>query len=114
MHANYLVMGIVAMVQQHVPPHWFFGYRLDEWVAIFTIMSIASGAIVWLVNTAIVKPLRQSIDLLTEKIEVIGENANSVHAEQDHRIDDHEIHLARHDEELKTLFDWKNDTGGKS
>lgn len=79
--------------------------------AIVTIVLAVAGAISWIVNLAIVKPLQNSIDTLSRKVEGIGGNADLVHKEHDHRLDDHEVHLARHDEEIKTLFER---SGGKS
>ncbi|WP_225893705.1 MULTISPECIES: hypothetical protein [Levilactobacillus] len=104
MRWNYLIM-MVATAQAHIPPHYFFGYKLTEWASIATLVVAVAGAIVWLVNTAIVKPLKVSIDTLSQKVEGIGGNADVVHKEHDRRLDEHEVHLARHDEEIKTLFE---------
>ena len=111
--SNFLTVVAMAVVQ-HVPPHWILGYSWQELAAIVTIIIAISGAIAWIVNLAIVKPLQTAMNTLSKKIDGIGGNADLVHKDHDRRLDKHEVHLARHDEELKTLFDWKNSNGGKS
>ncbi|WP_304057695.1 hypothetical protein [Levilactobacillus namurensis] len=110
MHANYLVMFAVAMVQ-HVPPHWILGYSWQEMGAIVTIIIAIAGAISWIVNLAIVKPaartnmgLQNSLDNLTNELKDMRESSARTHQELDRRIDKQELHLAHHDEEIKTLF----------
>lgn len=108
--SNFLTMIVMAIVQ-HVPPHWILGYSWQELAAIVTIVIAISGAIAWIVNLAIVKPLQTAMNTLSKKIDGIGGNADIVHKDQDRRLDGHDVHLAQHDEELKTLFDWKNHGG---
>lgn len=52
----------------------------------------------------ITNDLGKSIDRLAKQVDGIGGNATVVHREHDKRLDAHDIHLARHDEEIKTLF----------
>lgn len=114
---------LTTTVVQHTPPHWILGYRWTEMAAIVAVIGFVSAGVVGLVKVAIINPqntinrqqaeqaelsnkmLRDSIDMLTKKVEGIGDNADMVHKDHDKRLDDHEVHLARHDEELRTLFE---------
>ncbi|PIO79996.1 hypothetical protein BSQ39_12970 [Loigolactobacillus backii] len=92
-------------------PHYFFGLSWAELGAIVVIIATLMGLFIWLTNVAITKPmqfsnklLQNSIDQLTKQVEGIGSNAALVHKEHDRRLDNHDVHLMKHDEEIKTLF----------
>ncbi|VDG23648.1 hypothetical protein [Lactiplantibacillus mudanjiangensis] len=111
-----LLLVATNAVVQH-PPHYFMGYTLSEIASIVAIVLGIAGVVGWIVRLAVTKPmensnrlLNESIKELTKKVEGIGGNADRVHSEHDKRLDAHDIKLARHDEEIKTLF---NRTGGK-
>ncbi|MFC6202555.1 hypothetical protein ACFP1L_11845 [Lactiplantibacillus nangangensis] len=112
MHLSDIGLALIAVVtgQQWSPPHYIMGYQLSEWASIAAIIMFVSGMVVGLVRIAVVNPanvanreLKRSIDSLTAKVDGIGITADQVHKEHDHRLDKHEIWLARHDEELENL-----------
>ncbi|MFT8525215.1 MAG: hypothetical protein ABF753_03480 [Lentilactobacillus hilgardii] len=101
---------LLAQIQP-TPPHQFMGFELGEWVEIIAIVTFIAGIIAWIVRIAIINPTRISNDALTESIKQLsnqvqnlGSSSERIHADHDKRLDDHEVHLARHDEEIKTLF----------
>jgi len=118
---KYLVMVVMATIQAHTPPHWFLGYRWSELAAIVAVIGFVAAGIVWLVKVAIINPqnvvnreqakaaelsnkmLRESIDLLTKKVEGIGDNATQVHEKHDRRLDDHETRIQLNEHDIKEL-----------
>lgn len=105
-----LFMTIAGVVHQ-VPPHGMLGYSWGELASLFGVIGVLFSVIAWIIRMAIINPMKnsnellsRSIDELSKRVVGIGDNADKVHAEHDARLDDHEIHLARHDEEIKTLF----------
>lgn len=107
---------MIAGVIHQTPPHMIMGYTFGELASLVTIVGLLFSGIVWIFKLAIIKPmmnsnelLSKSIDELAKKVVNIGDNADKVHAEHDARLDEHEVHLARHDEEIKTLFNRTED-----
>ncbi|MFQ4152916.1 hypothetical protein [Lactiplantibacillus plantarum] len=105
-----LVLAAVINDQHWTPPHYIMGYQLGEWASIATIVIFVSGLIVGIVRIGVINPahiandnLQHSIDRLTAKIEVIGENADAIHKEHDKRLDAHDIRLGKHDIEIENL-----------
>lgn len=100
-------------------PHYFFGLTWSELSAIVGVIVILVTFFVWLMHVAVTKPmevsnqsLRRSIDQLSQQVNGLGSTAALVHKEHDKRLDKHDVHLARHDEEIKTLF--SRQKGGKN
>ena len=92
-------------------PHFFFGLTWDELASIITIVGVLIGFFTYLMHVSVTKPmewsnkaLQKSINQLTEQIKRIGSNADTVHKEHDRRLDQHDVHLMKNDEEIKTLF----------
>jgi hypothetical protein len=92
-------------------PHFFFGLTWAELASIITIVGVLIGFFTYLMHVSVTKPmewsnkaLQKSIDQLTEQVKGIGSNADIVHKEHDGRLDQHDVHLMKHDEEIKTLF----------
>lgn len=94
-----------------MPPHVFLGYTIAEWLALLSIIGVLGGYFIWLVNHFIVQPLSDSINRLSTEVKDFKDLSRNEHSEFkkhfdriDDRLDDHENHLTRHDEEIKTLF----------
>lgn len=79
-------------------------HSLGDWYSLFGLIAIFLTFFVWVINVWIIKPLTNSINDLSAKVDGIGGNADIVHGRLDARLDRHEIKLTRHEEELKTLF----------
>lgn len=101
-------MLVLAQAAAHIPPHYFMGFELSEWVQITILIAFVAGIITWIVKASIVTPLTSAINNLSKKVDGIGGNADRVHAEHDRRLDEQDVHLARHDEEFKTVFNQLN------
>lgn len=101
-------MQVLTEVATHVPPHVFMGFELGEWVQLIAIVGFIAGIVAWIVRASIVAPLTTAINNLSKKVDGIGGNADRVHAEHDRRLDEQDVHLARHDEEFKTVFNQLN------
>ena len=118
--SNFMTMIVMAMVQ-HVPPHWFFGYRLDEWLAIVGVASAFAAVVVWLVKTAIINPQnaenrrqnekanemnqawRRSIDGLADGVKELRASSDQIHRDLDRRIDDHEARISVNENEIHDI-----------
>lgn len=93
----------------------FLNYPLSEWATLITIIGSFIGIIVWALKESIMKPMEKSnqtlqdtIDSLKTLVNNINTNASTKHDEFDKRLDDHEIQLTKHDENIKTLFERTN------
>ena len=83
--------------------HHIMGYSLDEWLAIVTIISIAGGGLIWLLNFAIkngteklsnsVKTLINQIDNLSRSISSIESSARRTEGRVDRLEDKFEEHI---------------------
>lgn len=83
--------------------HHIMGYSLDEWLAIVTIISIAGGGLIWLLNFAIkngteklsdsVKTLINQMDNLSHSISLIGSSARRTEDRVDRLEDKFEEHI---------------------
>ncbi|WP_407366171.1 hypothetical protein [Limosilactobacillus oris] len=83
--------------------HYVMGYSLDEWLAIVTIISIAGGGLIWLLNFAIkngteklsnsVKTLINQIDNLSHSISSIESSARRTENRVDRLEDKFEEHI---------------------
>lgn len=83
--------------------HYVMGYSLDEWLAIVTIISIAGGGLIWLLNFAIkngteklsnsVKTLINQIDNLSRSISSIESSARRTEDRVDRLEDKFEEHI---------------------
>lgn len=100
-------------LEQHM---MFLGWQIADWAAVVASLSAIIGTVVFLVKKIIVDPsvermmysnkiLNNTILALSEKVDGIGGNADIIHKDHEHRLNDHREHLARHDEEIKTLFE---------
>lgn len=61
--------------------HHVLGYSLDEWMAIVTIVSIAGGVLIWLLNVAIkngTEKLSNSVKTLINQMENLSSSINSI------------------------------------
>lgn len=83
--------------------HHFLGYSLDEWMAITTIVSIAGGILIWLLNVAIkngteklsnsVKTLINQMDNLSHSLDSIGSSSRRTENRVDRLEDKFEEHI---------------------
>ena len=83
--------------------HHFLGYSLDEWMAITTIVSIAGGILIWLLNVAIkngteklsnsVKTLINQMDNLNHSLDSIGSSSRRTENRVDRLEDKFEEHI---------------------
>lgn len=92
-------------------PHYVFGLSWPELGSIVGIIVILMALFAWLTHVSITKPaeimnkaLRDSLDRLSRHVDGIGSNAEIVHKDHDRRLGQHDVHLMKHDEEIKTLF----------
>ena len=111
-----LAMGATQAVRQ--PPHYIFGYSLDEWLSLLSIMAIFIGALSWIFRLVLIAPLNYQMQELAHQIKDMGianqqqSNANErllqKHTEM---LQEHERMLIRHEEDIHTLFknDYKKD-----
>lgn len=90
----------------------FLNYPLSEWATLITVIGSIIGIIVWALKESIMKPMEKSnqtlqdtIHSLKELVDNINTNASTKHNEFDKRLDEHEVQLTRHDENIKTLFE---------
>lgn len=51
-----------------MPPH-----NIDEWAALFTIMSIAIGGLIGLVNIWVIRPLKDMMANLSDKFKALND-----------------------------------------
>lgn len=98
-----------------VPPHVILGYNLNEWVELIAIISAFVSLISWLFKRVIVDPLMDKISDLGETINRLSAsqqenstmftNALKEHSEE---IGEIKVTIARHDEELRSLWKGQN------
>lgn len=65
-----------------MPPH-----NIDEWAALFTIMSIATGGLIGLINIWVIRPLKDMMANLSEKFSTLNRTLEIMKGDVD-RIDD--------------------------
>lgn len=101
-------------------PHYFLGLTWPELSAIMGVLVILVTFFVWLTHVVITKPmevanrgLQRAIDHLSKQVESLGSNAALIHKDLYHRIRSNDIDIARHDEELKTLFNKHHKKGSE-
>lgn len=61
--------------------HHFFGYSLNEWMSIITILSIAGGVLIWLLNMAIkngTEKLSDSVKTLINRVSNLNDTLHSI------------------------------------
>lgn len=71
-----------------MPPH-----NIDEWAALFSIMSIAIGGLIGLVNFWVIRPLKVMMANLSDKFKALNETLKIIQSDVgriDERVDDHE------------------------
>lgn len=70
--------------------HHFLGYSLDEWMAIATILSIAGGVLIWLLNVAIkngTSQLSKSVQKLINQIDSLSHTMHSIESRSNRTAD---------------------------
>ena len=81
--------------------------ELQELVWVVTILSFAGGIISFLFKKIVIDPLQKSIDLLNGTITRLEKSTNRNIDLINKEIDVLHLKTTRHDEQLKTLFNWK-------
>lgn len=80
-----------------------FGFTIGDWVGIFTIIGMASGAI----YKCAVSPLLKRFDRLSNTIAQLDDNSQKERKRLHDEIDAHHSLLAVHDAELQALYNDK-------
>lgn len=109
--------SLVMVVAQHwSPPHYVMGYTFTEWLALLSILTIFVTAATWLIRVVIVAPLNAQISILSSKINDMNKerekdtkSTTEMLSQQAQLLQDHERQLARHSEDIKTLFKQKDE-----
>lgn len=78
-----------------MPPHVIMGYSLEEWLSLFSLLSIFIGVLTWLVNIVIIKPLRYDIKDLSNEFKSFKEETRSDNHTLSEMVKDHEKRLIR-------------------
>ena len=87
--------------------HHIMGYSLDEWLAIVTIISIAGGGLIWLLNFAIkngTEKLSNSVNTLINKMDNLSHSISSIESSArrtENRVDRLEDKFEEHIGEAK-------------
>ncbi len=94
-----------------IPPHVILGYDLGEWTELIAIISAFISLVSWLFKKVIVEPLIDKISDLGETINRLSASHEEDSAffrntlkEHTEDIGELKITVARHSEELHTLF----------
>lgn len=108
---------VLSNILAAVPPHYFFGYNLSEWTELIAIVSAFLSLVSWLFKRVIVDPLMEKISDLGDSIKQLSavQNEDSdmfmktleKHTEE---LGEVKITVARHDEELRSLWKGRNKT----
>lgn len=108
---------VLSNVIAAIPPHYFFGYSLSEWTELIAIVSAFLSLVSWLFKRVIIDPLMEKISDLGDSIKQLpatqNEDSNTFmqtlekHTEE---LGEVKITMARHDEELRSLWKGKNRT----
>lgn len=79
---------------------------------ILTLISITGilGGFLWSVFKTLKKLIEfiDSVNSVVSHVNKLDEASGAVHQSFDTRLNEHDKHLVKHDEELKTLFNWKD------
>lgn len=103
---------VLSNIIAAIPPHVILGYNLGEWTELIAIISAFISLVSWLFKKVIVEPLMDKISDLSETINRLSASheedsaffANTL-KEHTEELGEIKITMARHDEELRTL--WK-------
>lgn len=71
-----------------MPPH-----NIDEWSALFTIMSIAIGGLIGLVNVWVIRPLKYMMENLSQDFKKLNQTLEIIQGDVDQlddKLNDHE------------------------
>lgn len=90
--------------------HSFLGLGWDEWASIVAIVGALVAAIFWMFRKIVMDPFMGKIDDLAQQVKGMNDSSALVHENHEKWLQRQDVHLARHDEEIKTLFDR---TGGE-
>lgn len=106
-----LLSNIIATI----PPHVILGYDLSEWTELIAIISAFVSLISWLFKRVIVDPLMDKISDLGETINRLSashQESSTMFAstlkEHTEEIGEIKVTIARHDEELRSLWKGQN------
>lgn len=108
---------VLSNILATISPHYLFGYNLEEWTELIAIVSAFLSLVSWLFKRIIVEPLMEKISDLGDSIKQLSiiqsEDSDMFmktlekHAEE---LGEVKITVARHDEELRTLWKGRNKT----
>lgn len=92
------------------------GLTIEDIASLLGVVGGVSSAIFYLFRVIIVKPMRDeqhnlsnALNSLAEEFRAMRESEDREHQNMDDKLHEHDIKIARHDEELKTLFRGKRD-----
>lgn len=108
---------VLSNILAAIPPHYLFGYNLEEWTELIAIVSAFLSLVSWLFKRIIIDPLMEKISDLGDSIKQLSamqnEDSNTFmqtlgkHTEE---LGEIKVTMARHDEELKSLWKGRNKT----
>ncbi len=89
----------------------FLGLSVEDWASLLGIIGTVCGGVFYLFRIIVIKPMNEqnrdlsnAVKSLTHEVHVNRENEDREHRAIDDKLHEHDIKIARHDEELKTLF----------
>lgn len=92
------------------------GLSIEDIASLLGIIGTLCGAIFYLFRVIVVTPMRDenrnlsnALNALTHEFHAMRENEDREHKDIDAKLHEHDIKIARHDEELKTLFKTEKD-----
>jgi len=87
------------------------GLTIEDIASLLGVVGGVSSVIFYLFRVIIVKPMRDEqhnlsnvLNALTHEFHAMRESEDREHRNIDAKLHEHDIKIARHDEELKTLF----------
>lgn len=108
---------VLSNVIAAIPPHYLFGYSIEEWTELIAIVSAFLSLISWLFKRVVIDPLMDKISDLGDSINQLSAARNEDSNMFMKTLDKHteelgevKITVARHDEELRSLWKGRNKT----
>ena len=87
------------------------GLTIEDWASLIGVVGSISGIVFYLFRVIVVKPmsdksqaLNSAIESLTKEVRSMQQQEEAEHENYEGKLHSHDIQLARHEEEIKTLF----------
>lgn len=84
-----------------------FGLRVDDWVGILTIVSLATGAMSFLIGSIVTQKMKPISEQVTQLMTCL-ENLNETLKNHSHKFDYLEEHVKQHDIDIALLKEGVN------